>query len=379
MSVNVWTTSDVFDRILHQKDLFILDVRNEDDFNDWKIEGEKIEHLNVPYFELLDGVDAITDRIPTDKDVLVTCAKEGSSQMVAEMLSDAGFEVAYLKGGMKAWSEYLYRTKVYEDDDIAVYQFIRAGKGCLSYMVTSGSEALIVDPLRFVDVYEQSARELGVTITHVVDSHLHADHISGGKALAEATGAIYYLMKSEGAVFEFEPLEKHERIEFENVSVEVLAVKTPGHTPGSVSFFVNEKILFSGDTIFVSGLGRPDLGGKVREWAKDLYNTIYEKVAKIADDVIVLPGHYADFDQELTRAEAVYIGDTLGNIRQRNDIMENKLLDEFVEYVAESTDSETPPNFEDIIAINRGLKTASYEEQQELEIGPNRCAVHHTH
>lgn len=135
--------------------------------------------------------------------------------------------------------------------------------------------------------------------------------------------------------------------------------------------------MFSGDTIFVSGLGRPDLGGKVREWAKDLYDTVYNKVAQIADDVIVLPAHYTNFDQEVN--EQGYIGNTLGNIRQMNEIMQGKTEEEFVEQVTRSASSETPPNFEDIIAINRGVKDATQEQQQELEIGPNRCAVHHTH
>ncbi len=244
-------------------------------------------------------------------------------------------------------------------------------------MVISGSEALVVDPLRFIDVYEQAAQQEGVKITHIVDSHLHADHLSGGKALAERTGATYYLMKSEGAVFDFEPLEQHETIDFENVHLEVLAVKTPGHTPGSVSFFVNGKWLFSGDTIFVGGLGRPDLGGKVAEWAADLYDTVYEKVAAMADDVIVLPAHYANLDEEIN-AEG-YVGDTLGRIRARNEMMQNKPKDEFIDLVIQSANTETPPNFEDIVAINRGLKTVDIETERELEIGPNRCALHHTH
>ena len=121
--------------------------------------------------------------------------------------------------------------------------------------------------------------------------------------MAERTGAKYYLMQSEGATFDFEPLENHEKIYFEKVKLEVLAIKTPGHTPGSVSFFVNDKLLFSGDTIFVSGLGRPDLGGKVKEWAEDLYETVYSKVAQIADDVIVLPTHYANSEQEMNTVD----------------------------------------------------------------------------
>jgi glyoxylase-like metal-dependent hydrolase (beta-lactamase superfamily II) len=378
MRIQMITAAEVAKRLMNKEKMFILDVRNESDYNDWKIEGEQVTSINVPYFDLLDGVEGILDRLPKDEQVLVVCAKEGSSKMVAEMLAEAGMpNVAFLQGGMKKWSEELYKVNVHEDENSKVYQFIRVGKGCLSYMVISGNEALVVDPSRFIDVYQQVADEEGVKITHIVDSHLHADHISGGKKLAEQTGATYYLMKSEGAVFDFEPLEQHEEITFENVKLQVLAVKTPGHTPGSVSFFVNDQLLFTGDTIFVGGLGRPDLGGKAREWANDLYDTVYEKVAAIADDVMVLPGHYASLDDE--HNEKGFIGDTLGRIRERNDMMQNKEKEEFVELVAAKTNNETPPNFEDIVAINRGEREATLDEQQELEIGPNRCALHHTH
>ncbi|MGG3160630.1 MBL fold metallo-hydrolase [Geobacillus stearothermophilus] len=376
--VKEMTVQQMTEKVFNKESLFILDVRNESDFRDWKIEGENFDYLNVPYFELIDGVDSIVDRLPKDKDIVVVCAKGGSAAFVAEQLTEAGFDNVYtLAGGMQAWSEHLHQVNVYKDDQLKVYQFIRVGKGCLSYMVISGGEALVVDPLRFIDVYEQVAQQEGVKITHIVDSHLHADHLSGGKALAERTGATYYLMKSEGAVFDFEPLEQHDTIDFANVHLEVLAVKTPGHTPGSVSFFVNGKWLFSGDTIFVGGLGRPDLGGKVAEWAADLYDTVYEKVAAMADDVIVLPAHYANLDEEIN-AEG-YVGDTLGRIRARNEMMQNKPKDEFIDLVIQSAKTETPPNFEDIVAINRGLKTVDIETERELEIGPNRCALHHAH
>ena len=372
------TVQELTQKVLNKEHIFIFDVRNVSDFHDWKIEGENFEYLNVPYFELLDGIETVKDRIPKEREVVVVCAKGGSAAFVAEQLTEAGFDNVYtLVGGMKSWSEHLHQAKVYENNHMKVYQFIRVGKGCLSYMVISGKEALVIDPSRFINVYEQVAQKEGVRITHVVDSHLHADHISGGKALADRTGATYYLMKSEGAIFEFEPLEQHDTIEFEQVQLEVLAVKTPGHTPGSVSFFINQQLLFSGDTIFVGGLGRPDLGGKAAEWAADLYDTVYEKVAAIADDVIVLPAHYANLDEEMNAKR--YIGDTLGNIRTRNEMMQHKPKEEFIHMVVQNANTETPPNFEDIVAINRGQKFVDREKQQELEIGPNRCALHHTH
>ncbi|WP_078427919.1 MBL fold metallo-hydrolase [Alkalihalobacterium alkalinitrilicum] len=377
-NVKDMTAKDIMERIVNNKELFILDVRNESDFQDWKIEGKSFSYLNMPYFELIEGVDSIIERLPKDQDIVVVCAKGGSSAFVGEMIVEAGFNGVYsLIDGMKAWSEHLHQVRIYEDEKIKVDQFIRIGKGCLSYMVTSDDQALIVDPSRFTDVYIDAAKKEGATITHIVDSHLHADHISGGHELAEDLGAKYFLMKSEGAICDFEALENYEKIEFNNIKLEVLAVKTPGHTPGSVSFFVNDKLLFSGDTIFVSGLGRPDLGNKVREWADDLYHTIYDKVATIADDVIVLPGHYANYVEEVNDKE--FIGDHLGNIRARNEKMFSMTKDSFLDHVEQSASSVKPPNFEEIIAINRGVERADKDRKQELEIGPNHCAVHHTH
>src|SRR5690606_41629058 len=97
------TAADVSKKVIGNEPLFILDVRNDDAFDDWKIEGKQFQHLNIPYFDLLDGVEEILPQIPRDTDVVVVCAKEGSSTMVAEVLSEAGLDVGYLAGGLKGW------------------------------------------------------------------------------------------------------------------------------------------------------------------------------------------------------------------------------------------------------------------------------------
>src|SRR5699024_10612238 len=143
-------------------------------------EGKNFSYLNKPYFELLDGVDEILDDLPKNKEILVVCAKEGSSLMVAEMLSDAGLDVAYLAGGMKTWSSHLEPVKVADlKSGGELYQFVRLGKGCLSYMVISQGQAAIIDAVRFADVFIDFAASKQAEITHVFDTHLHADHISG--------------------------------------------------------------------------------------------------------------------------------------------------------------------------------------------------------
>ena len=209
MSIQKWTAKDVARRVIENKELFVLDVRNQDTFEDWKIDGHKFEYLNVPYFDLLDGVEEVLPQIPTDKEVLVVCAKEGSSIMVAEMLAEAGMEVAYLEGGMKAWSMYLEPIKISDlDGKGELYQFVRLGKGCLSYMVISEGEAAIIDAVRFTEVFTAFAEQKGAVIKHVFDTHLHADHISGGRHIAAETGAAYYLppKDAEEVMFDYTKL-----------------------------------------------------------------------------------------------------------------------------------------------------------------------------
>src|SRR5690625_2425329 len=102
MSVKAMHASELAQKIINKESLFILDVRNESEFNDWRIEGENVHSINKPYFELLDGIDPVVNQLPKDEEIVVVCAKEGSAQFIAEQLAEAGFEgLSYLKGGMK--------------------------------------------------------------------------------------------------------------------------------------------------------------------------------------------------------------------------------------------------------------------------------------
>lgn len=103
MTVQIYTAAMIAKKVLHKEELFILDVRNHEAFQDWKIEGYAFEYANIPYFELLDGVEELLPTLPTTKEIVVVCAKEGSSVMVAEMLSKQGLTVGYLGG----WHEIL--------------------------------------------------------------------------------------------------------------------------------------------------------------------------------------------------------------------------------------------------------------------------------
>lgn len=370
------TAEELHRKMNSSEGVVILDVRNETDYNDWKIEGKIVRSINIPYFNFLEEDEQVYAGLPKDTEMVVVCAKGGASDFVAGMLMEKGYKTYSLEGGMLAWSQFYHPTIVYMDEELILIQINRLAKGCLSYAVISEGKGMIIDPNQKVDVYLDLAKQHHFKIEHVVDSHLHADHISGGRQLAEQTGATYYISSGEakGTNVKFEPLDLHDRIRVGEVSVEVLAIPTPGHTPGSTSFLIDKRFLMSGDTIFVGGLGRPDLGGKAKEWAMDLFDTVFNKLNYLPDDCLVLPAHYTDIKEMNDNG---IVGATLGEIREKNEIMRNADKETFTEQVASAVSTEKPPNFEEIVAINRGELQVDTEKAIELEIGPNRCAVHH--
>ena len=374
MTIHIMTSKDVTKKVFNKDSLFILDVRNENDFNDWKIEGENFDYLNIPYFELLDGVEEILEKLPKDKEILVVCAKEGSSVMVANMLSEAGLTVSYLKGGMKAWSEHLEPVKVGElNDGGEIYQFVRIGKGCLSYMVISNGEAAIIDATRMTDIFLDFAESKGAKISHVFDTHLHADHISGGRKIAEATNATYWLPPKDATevTFEYTALEGGQDVTIGNTTINIHALYSPGHTIGSTSFVVDEKFLLSGDILFIDSIGRPDLAGLAQDWVGDLRETLYNRYRELSDDLVVLPAHFMIID-ELNEDGSV--SEKLGTLFAKNHGLNIKEEAEFRKIVTENLPPQ-PNAYQEIRETNMGKISPDDEKQREMEIGPNRCAV----
>ncbi|HWO76813.1 MAG TPA: MBL fold metallo-hydrolase [Bacillus sp. (in: firmicutes)] len=374
MTVKVMTAGEVTKKIFNKEELFILDVRNESDFQDWKIEGKNFEYLNIPYFELLDGVEEILEKIPTDKEVLVVCAKEGSSVMVAEMLSEAGRSVAYLKGGMKVWSEHLEPVKVGDlKDGGEIYQFVRIGKGCLSYMVVSDGEAAIIDATRMTDVYLDFANRIDAKITHVFDTHLHADHISGGRQIAEKTNATYWLPPKDATevTFAYQPLEGGQDVTIGNTKINIHALYSPGHTIGSTSFVVDEKYLLSGDILFIDSIGRPDLAGLAEDWVGDLRESLYARYRELSEELVVLPAHFMIID-ELNDDGSV--AEKLGTLFEKNHGLNIDDDNEFRKLVTENLPPQ-PNAYQEIRQTNMGKISPDEDQQREMEIGPNRCAV----
>jgi glyoxylase-like metal-dependent hydrolase (beta-lactamase superfamily II)/rhodanese-related sulfurtransferase len=367
--------SELKQRLDRGDHLVVLDVRNEEEYANWKVEARRtVPMANIPYFEFIDDEDVATAKVPFTRadEIVVICAKGDSSAYVAGILRDHGYRAANLIGGMVAWGNF------YEIHDVApaaeglvLLQINRAGKGCLSYLIGAGGEAIVVDPGRHYAQYIEEAKRRGLTIKHVVDTHLHADHISGAPELAQKTGADYHLHLADAALGRLTVEGSPGRIELGGVVVEVLQEHTPGHTPGSTSLIVADKYLISGDTLFVNSVGRPDLGGHVEEWSHDLYWTLVNKIRSLPDGMLVLPAHYAS--QNEVRSDGVVAG-WLGDIRRNNPALTVDSEAQFVAFIKENMRPQ-PEIYGEIRQVNLGLVTACEDQRTALELGKNQCAA----
>lgn len=205
----------------------------------------------------------------------------------------------------------------------------------------------------------------------MLDTHLHADHISGGREIARLTSASYHIhpFDVKGASYEFAPLADQELIPFGSSVIEV--VHSPGHTPGSTSFLMDGMLLFTGDIIMKESIGRPDLGGMSEQWAGELYDTLFKRYARLKDDVIVLPSHSTGI-REQNATGVVKL--TLGQARKSSGLYQLRNLPDFLSRVRASL-PENPARYQDIRKVNLDTLTADEAKQKELEIGKNLCGM----
>ncbi|WP_442598251.1 MBL fold metallo-hydrolase [Neobacillus sp. D3-1R] len=372
-AVKTVTAKELTQKILNHEEVFILDVRNTDDFDDWKIEGKNVHVINKPYFDLLDGLDSIVDKLPKDQAIYVVCAKGGSSEYIAGEVAEAGFTNVYsIADGMNGWSEHLEPIKIGTlKNGGAIYQFVRIGKGCLSYLIESNGKGALIDTNRMLEPYEAFIREHQIQLTHVLDTHLHADHISGGRKIAEKLGATYYLPPKDAGEVTFEYQQINDGDEYQVGDTTIKAVYSPGHTIGSTSFVVDDQYLLTGDILFIDSIGRPDLAGKAEDWVGDLRNTLYKRYKELTDELLVLPAHFMT-SQEMNEDGSV--SRKLGRLYKENHGLNIESEDEFRRTVTENLPPQ-PNSYQEIRETNMGKITPEKEKQREMEIGPNRCAV----
>jgi glyoxylase-like metal-dependent hydrolase (beta-lactamase superfamily II)/rhodanese-related sulfurtransferase len=333
------TPRELYDGISEGTIPFILDVRNQDEFAAWQVEGTKpVDTKNVPIWVAVEDVESLAKDVPQDS--VVICAHGNGSAMLLDMLSEAGVETRNLEGGTAAWAELLVPMPLQcLPEGVVGWQILRPSKACLSYMIgVPGKDAIVVDPARYPDPYIELAASEGMTITHVIDTHVHADHISGGHELAEKVGAEYHLpLEDAGGSIPWPntPLEDGTEIDLGGHTVATFAIKMPGHTPGTTCVHIPGHLLLTGDTVFVRGVGRPDLTGKADELARELYFTVNEKLRPLDSNTTVLPAHWSTVDE---MGDDGMVKTTLGQVfestllkRERSKKKERKKNEEKIE------------------------------------------------
>ena len=390
----VWTAGDLFASLERREKFFVLDVRNRDEFERFQLEGrEPLPALNIPYFEMLElgGQDEMVDsvvacveqhldgQIPRDLPVLSICAKGDTSEYVRQALERLGYTTAHLKGGMKAWGQHYSTGVVVETPELAIYQVLRPARGCLSYVVASDGEALVIDPLRHLHPYRELAQEKGFKIEAVMDTHGHADHISGGTALAAETGASYHLHPYDAihpmdvlpATIPYNAIRDGQI--FKVGQVELEAMHIPGHTLGLVALRIGDRYLFTGDSICIGSIARPDLGGKAETWAPLHFQSL-RKLAALPGKIVVLPGHFSSMAEQ---NDAGLFAATLDELNRSNPGLQKLAQESREGFVRYLMDNLPPfmPEYVDIKRVNAGLLAPSEDKASELELGKNVCGL----
>lgn len=237
-------------------------------------------------------------------------------------------------------------------------QLVNEESGCLSYLIGCGQagEAVVVDPGRDrVAEYLRVARKKGLRITHIIETHVHADHISGNRDLAAETGAAILVHPAAGVIFDHTPVSDGDEVRLGDVHLKIL--HTPGHTPDSVCLLVTDRsrgdapwFVLTGDTLFIGSVGRPDLGGA--RAAEDIWESLRRVLLPLDDSIEVYPAHGAG--SMCGRAMSSKAGSTIGFERRFNPALRLSSKAEFVDWLMAGVPPK-PATFERIVGKNRGL------------------------
>lgn len=365
--------ADLFEEISAGTVPEILDVRNADEFAASRVEGPRpVPTRNVPVWRVME--DLAVHAASTKNGAVIVCGQGNGSELVAEEFEAFGLRTRSLEGGTDAWARLLVPREITGlPGEVRAWQLLRPAKACLSYVVgVPGAACVVVDPARFTTAYKDLAATHAMQITHVVDTHVHADHISGGPALAAELGADYHLPPEDaGGVVPFRnrALRDGEVIDLGPAVVRTMTMHLPGHTPGTTALLVNERLLLCGDTVFVRGLGRPDLTGQAEQLARDLFRSVHERLRPLSPDTLIAPAHWST-DEEINAAGLVIT--TLAEVFT-STLMNEAAIERFVEEIVTSLPT-APEAYDTIRAVNAG-RVLPEDELEILDVGRNQCAA----
>ena len=376
-SLKSYSSDDLFSFLIQKEDVIILDVRNEEDFGQFSVEGPfPFDMVNVPYFDFMEEEDASVAKVSQKKPVKVVCSKEGSAQYVGEILMNHGFkDVAFLTGGIKTWGNMLTPKRINPgSDDYALYQFIRPAKASCNYGLLYKGEMVNFDPSRNYDFYHSFADSQNVKIVRTFETHLQADYISGSKKIADVTGA--EIMANAGdfkdASFQYSGVKDGESYSVGGDGPEIKVLHSPGHTPGSTSYIIDDKYFITGDTVFILSVGRPDLGGKAEEWSVMLFDTLTNKVQNLDKKLKVLPGHFMDWNEA---NDSLLFVENLGEVIHRNaGVFKIDTPENFTQYIMDNM-RKSPEIYGEIRKVNVGWLDVDMNEADIMDLGKNECVA----
>ncbi len=249
-------------------------------------------------------------------------------------------------------------------------QFVNEDLGCASYLVgdAQAGVAVVIDPSFTIEHYLAVAEQEGVRIERILETHTHADHVSGHGRFALEHGLPVAIHPLAEPTFPYEPLEDGQVVEVGAVRIRV--VHTPGHRPEHCSFVVDDELALTGDSMFVGAAARPDLAVVAREGAEDLYRSL-GRLVDLGDDVRVYPGHVAG---SLCGGKmSSETSSTIATERATNEALQFRDVQEFV-LVSASVSTPRPPTTERVVALNRGPWVARPGALQELD-DPDQATV----
>ena len=346
----------------------VLDVRPTTERAEWSIPGS----IHVDAYDSLkdnDPAALVGTELPSDIPVVTVCAAGKTSLVAARQLQARGMQALSLDGGMKAWSLAWNCAEVpLPGSEACVIQVRRTGKGCLSYLVGSEDVAAVIDPSLPAEVYLDLARARGWRITLALETHIHADHLSRARDLAERSSATLMLPDQRRVSYAFTPVHDEEQLVVGAACMTVL--HTPGHTPESTCYLLDGNVLFTGDTLFLDAVGRPDLHANANEARKkthQLYGSL-QRLLQLPAETIILPCHSSHpvaFDHTPIGAPLNEVRERLGTLSMNEDAFVSSILARI---------PATPPNYERIIAYNEAGQLPE-QNVTELEAGANRCAI----
>lgn len=350
----------------------IVDIRESAEFEDWHIEGSR----NVPVYEALrsERDEALIERaaaLPKDRPIVTVCRGGVVSRKAAQLLCSLDYDAASLSGGIRGWGRIWSEASIDCVTDTICLQIRRNGKGCLSYLIGADGEAVVVDPSVDCPAYLEIAAREGLEIVRVLETHVHADHVSRARELCGITGAKLTMQPNGRVTYPISGLEDGETIRVGDARIEAIA--TPGHTYESMCYLVNDEILLTGDTLFVDGFGRPDLergDAGAEAGARALFASLGGRLFERFEKLRFYPAHHGKpigFDREP-------IGACLSDVRRDSSGLLEGSEQAFVDWIMARLQAK-PPNHEAIIAINEGREELGGVDPLQLEAGPNRCAA----